>query len=177
MTDAIAAVLAIFRPNRRRIRERTYMTETIAAPKDARWTHIALPVQDIEASLEWYQKFTPLQLLDKRSDDMGHAVWLGHDDQPDSPFILVLAQLFSDEGQGPMGVMRPFAHIGIEVPERGRVDEIAAEAEEAGCLWWTPRDMPPPIGYICALHDPDGNVIEISHDQGVYAKAREVWGK
>jgi hypothetical protein len=36
--------------------------------------------------------------------------------------------------------------------------------------------MPDPIGYICALTDPDGNVIEISHGQGVYAKAKEVWG-
>jgi hypothetical protein len=36
--------------------------------------------------------------------------------------------------------------------------------------------MPPPVGYICAITDPDGNVIEISHDQGVYAKVHEVWG-
>jgi len=36
--------------------------------------------------------------------------------------------------------------------------------------------MPPPIGYICAINDPDGNVIEISHNQGVYAKVEEVWG-
>jgi hypothetical protein len=36
--------------------------------------------------------------------------------------------------------------------------------------------MPPPIGYICALKDPEGNMIEFSYDQGVYAKAQEVWG-
>ena len=36
--------------------------------------------------------------------------------------------------------------------------------------------MPDPIGYICALTDPDGNVIEFSFDQGVYEKAQEVWG-
>ena len=36
--------------------------------------------------------------------------------------------------------------------------------------------MPAPIGYICALTDPDGNVIEFSFDQGVYAKAQDVWG-
>ena len=38
------------------------------------------------------------------------------------------------------------------------------------------RDMPAPIGYVCALTDPDGNVIEISHNQGVYDKVDEVWG-
>ena len=37
-------------------------------------------------------------------------------------------------------------------------------------------EMPPPIGYICMLTDPDGNLIEFSFDQGVYKKAREVWG-
>jgi lactoylglutathione lyase len=36
--------------------------------------------------------------------------------------------------------------------------------------------MPDPIGFICAIKDPDGNVIEISHNQGVYAKVQEVWG-
>jgi len=148
----------------------------VPGPATPRWTHIALPVQDIEASVEWYGRFTPLKLLDKRSDHMGHAAWLGHEDQYDKPFILVLVQMFEDEGKGKMGVLGPFAHIGIEVPEREAVDEMAAQAGEAGCLWWTPREMPPPIGYICALHDPDGNVIEISHGQGVYSKAQEVWG-
>jgi hypothetical protein len=41
---------------------------------------------------------------------------------------------------------------------------------------WPPTQMPDPIGYICALKDPDGNMIEFSYDQGVYAKAKEVWG-
>ena len=36
--------------------------------------------------------------------------------------------------------------------------------------------MPPPVGYICALNDPDGNVIEYSYDQGVYSTAKTVWG-
>lgn len=148
----------------------------MAGPSAPRWTHIALPVQDIEASVQWYGNFTPLQLLDKRSDHMGHAVWLGHEDQSDKPFILVLVQQFADEGKGPMGVLKPFAHLGIEVPQRNQVDEIAAKAAEDGCLWWEPRDMPEPVGYICALHDPDGNVIEISHNQGVYDKAKQVWG-
>jgi predicted enzyme related to lactoylglutathione lyase len=62
------------------------------------------------------------------------------------------------------------------MPERGDVDAIADRARAAGCLSWEPTDMPAPIGYICAITDPDGNVIEISHNQGVYAKVEEVWG-
>ena len=37
-------------------------------------------------------------------------------------------------------------------------------------------ELPPPVGYICMLRDPDGNLVEFSWDQGVYAKAREHLG-
>ena len=53
---------------------------------------------------------------------------------------------------------------------------IAARAQHAGCLAMAPTEMPDPIGYICMLRDPDGNMVEFSFDQGVYAKAQEVWG-
>ena len=59
---------------------------------------------------------------------------------------------------------------------RKLAEAIAERGESEGCLAWPPTEMPPPIGYICALKDPDGNVIEFSYDQGVYAKAQEVWG-
>ena len=65
---------------------------------------------------------------------------------------------------------------------RSSFDVVAARkpaswsAKGEDCLFWPPTQMPPPIGYICALKDPDGNVIEFSYDQGVYAKAQEVWG-
>ena len=52
----------------------------------------------------------------------------------------------------------------------------AARAEADGCLHWAPVDHGPPIGYLCAVRDPDGNVVEFSHGQGVYDKAAEVWG-
>ena len=32
------------------------------------------------------------------------------------------------------------------------------------------------VRHVCALRDPDANVVEISHDQGVHAKVQEVWG-
>ena len=47
----------------------------------------------------------------------------------------------------------------------------------AGCLSWEPQELPAPVGYVCALTDPDGNVVEFSFDQGVFEKVREVWGK
>ena len=145
-------------------------------PTSMRWTHIALPCTDMDRTIDWYTRFTPLELLDRREDADGQGAWLGHPDQGDKPFILVLVSFFRDQASGPHPVMAPFAHIGIEVPSKEQIDEIARRGEAEGCLVWPPQMMPPPIGYICALTDPDGNMIEFSYDQGVYAKAQEVWG-
>jgi len=146
-------------------------------PPTMRWTHIALPATDIDAMIDWYTRFTPLELLDRREDPDGYGAWLGHPDQSDKPFILVLVSFFHDQDKGAQPIMAPFAHIGIEVTSRAEVEEIARRGEAEGCLAWPPTDMPPPIGYICALRDPEGNMIEFSYDQGVYAKAQEVWGE
>jgi lactoylglutathione lyase len=145
-------------------------------PGSVRWTHIALPCTDMDRTIEWYETYTPLELLDRREDTDGQGAWLGHPDQGDKPFVLVLVSFFRDQDKGPQPIMTPFAHIGIEMPSKEMVDEIAARGEQAGCLSWPPTQMPDPIGYICALTDPDGNVVEFSFDQGVYEKAQEVWG-
>ena len=156
------------------------MNETYALhPPAPRWTHIALRVADIEASIDWYESYTPLSLLDKRTDDMGHGAWLGQPETVDSPFVLVLAEFFPDTdpfADAPRAVLAPFAHLGIELTSHEAVEEIAAKGKEAGCLALPPTEMPPPIGFIARLRDPDGNTIEFSYDQGVYAKAQEVWG-
>jgi catechol 2,3-dioxygenase-like lactoylglutathione lyase family enzyme len=146
-----------------------------AGPSTPRWTHIALPSGDLDRSIAWYTEFTPLVVLDRREDADGQSAWLSHDGQVDNPFILVLVMFWRDKGK-PSPIMAPFAHIGIEVPEREEVVAIADRARAAGCLTWEPTDMPDPIGFICAITDPDGNVIEISHNQGVFAKVQEVWG-
>jgi lactoylglutathione lyase len=145
-------------------------------PPSMRWTHIALPATNIDKMIDWYTRFTPLELLDRREDPDGYGAWLGHSDQADKPFILVLVSFFRDQDKGAQPIMAPFAHIGVEVTSRAEVEAIADRGRAEGCLVWEPTDMPPPIGYICALKDPEGNMIEFSYDQGVYAKAQEVWG-
>jgi lactoylglutathione lyase len=141
----------------------------------ARWTHIALPSGDLDKSLEFYTSMTPLVLVERFKDEAGQSAWLSNDGQVDTPFVLVLVDFNASHG-GQHGLLTPFAHIGIEVPNRADVDEIAAKGEALGCLHWTPRDMPDPVGYICALKDPDGNVIEISHNQKVFESIRTKWG-
>lgn len=148
-------------------------------PSSARWTHIALRVSDIDATIAWYQRYTPLVLLDKRQDDDGFGAWLGHPDGAEHPFILVLAQFLPHRdpfAPAPISTLAPFNHFGIELPAKEDVDAVAARGEADGCLSFRPKMMPAPIGYICMLQDPDGNLVEFSYDQGVYEKAREVWG-
>ncbi len=148
-------------------------------PTTQRWTHMAFRVADIEATIEWYLEFTELELLDRREDEAGYGAWLGHPDSGEFPFVLVLAQFhphMDPFAESPITKLAPFNHIGIEVPTKQEVDEIAARGAEAGCLTMPATLMPPPIGYICMLEDPNGNLVEFSYDQGVYERVREVWG-
>tara|TARA_R110002096_G_scaffold113620_7_gene246791 strand:+ start:1491 stop:2033 length:543 start_codon:yes stop_codon:yes gene_type:complete len=169
-----------------RLRGERFLTETTqnyeVHPPRQRWTHLALIVKDIDASIAWYEKHTHMSLLSRTEDENGYGAWLGDPSDPaqaDSPFILVMAQFF--EGKDPFapanhGILGPFAHIGIEVIAREDIDRIAETAKQEGCLALPPTQMPPPIGYICFLKDPDGNNVEFSYDQGVYEEARKIWG-
>ena len=139
-----------------------------------RWTHIALPAADVDASIDWYERYTPLRVLSSMADDNGRSVWLGHPEPSDHPFILVLVEFAAEQGHR-QPQLAPFAHIGIEVPSKDDVDSVAERARAEGCLAWEPQQIPPPVGYVCAARDPDGNTVEFSFDQCVYAKAAEVW--
>jgi catechol 2,3-dioxygenase-like lactoylglutathione lyase family enzyme len=147
----------------------------MTGPRSPRWTHIAIPSADLDATIAWYERFTPLRLLTRREDKDGQSAWLSHEGQVENPFVLVIVMFWKDQGKH-QPMLAPFAHIGIEMPSRDDVDRIAELGREEGCLAWPATDMPDPVGYICAVTDPDGNVIEISHNQGVYDKVQEVWG-
>ena len=136
-----------------------------------RFTHIALPVNDIPTSVAWYERFTPLRAIDVRRDADGDAAWLAHPEPTEHPFVVVLVSFDATRGT-PQRQLGPFGHLGIELPTQADVDTIAAAGREAGCLVWEPSRQPPPVGYVCALADPDGNVVEFSFDQGVYALFR-----
>lgn len=156
------------------------MNATLTEP---RWTHVAVPVSDLDRSIEFYTSLTPLVVVARHEDENGRGAWLSNDKQVDTPFVLVLSQLipvvaqqFEIEPGQPVRTLGPFAHIGIELPHKEDVDAMAERARGMGVLAWEPRQMPEHIGYICAARDPDGNVIEFSWNQKVYAKVRELWG-
>jgi len=140
----------------------------------ARWTHLALPTGDLDRAIAFYTSVTPLVLVQRFQDAAGESAWLSNDQQAQTPMVLVLVA-FNDDRGGRLGLLTPFAHLGIELPERGDVDAIAERGRELGCLHWEPQDVPGPVGHVCALRDPDGNVIEFSHGQKVYETVRRLW--
>jgi lactoylglutathione lyase len=147
-------------------------------PTEPRWTHIALRVRNIDATIAWHAEFTPLELIDRREDEMGYGAWLGMPGQTNNPFILVIAQFFDGKdpfADAPIATLAPFAHFGIELPTKEAVDEVAERAKQADCLTMPPTMMPQPIGYITMLRDPDGNTVEFSWDQGVFSTLQDRW--
>lgn len=156
------------------------MPRTLTEP---RWTHVAIPVTNLEKSIDFYTSLTPLVIVARNQDENGRGVWLSNDKQVETPFVLVLAEFLPDVGQRygvepgkPHPTLAPFAHIGIELPNKEDVDAVAERAKKMGVLEWEPRMMAAHIGYICACKDPDGNVIEFSWNQKVFTKIQELWG-
>ncbi|MEU5397935.1 VOC family protein [Streptomyces sp. NPDC005963] len=150
---------------------------------EPRWTHVALPVSDLDRSIEFYERITPLVLVTKNTDSNGRGAWLSNKGQVDSPLVLVLAEFIPEVGARfgiqpgeKVTTLAPFAHIGIELPNREDVDTVAAKARETGNLRWEPMEMAAHIGYICAVNDPDGNTIEFSHNQKVFSTIQDLWG-
>jgi catechol 2,3-dioxygenase-like lactoylglutathione lyase family enzyme len=144
---------------------------------------VAVPVSDLDRSIEFYTNLTPLVVVASHADASGRGAWLSNDKQVETPFVLVLSQLIPQIAQDfditpgePIRTLGPFAHIGIELPNKEDVDAIAERARSMGALRWEPRQMAEHIGYVCAAADPDGNIIEFSWNQKVYAKIQELWG-
>jgi len=148
-------------------------------PGRARLTHLALRVHDLERSIEWYERYTPLRALKRFSDDFGVGAWLADPGDAACPFTLALSQFDPDKdpfAYAPAAVLGPFAHLGFEVASRDEVDAIGAMAEQDGILTYPVTEMPYPIGTICFAEDPDGNTVEFSCGQGTYPIWDEEWG-
>ena len=128
----------------------------------ARLTHLALPCHDLDATIAWYEKYTPLRKIHHRQDALGAVAWLS---PAESGIVLVFIQ--KNEASDPIPVLAPLAHLGISLDSTDQVDQVAARGESDGCLAWEPRQEPTPVGYICALSDPDGNLVEFSYGQEI----------
>tara|TARA_B100000686_G_scaffold281810_1_gene303812 strand:+ start:222 stop:614 length:393 start_codon:yes stop_codon:yes gene_type:complete len=128
----------------------------------ARLTHLALPCHNLDTTIKWYEKYTPLRKTHHRQDDLGAVAWLS----PEEPGI-VLVFIQKNETMKVSPVLAPLAHLGISLDSTEQVDQIAERGDSEGCLAWEPRQESDPVGYICALSDPDGNLVEFSYGQEI----------
>lgn len=131
-------------------------------------THIALRCADLERSIQFYQSWCGLEVLHRRADPAPDGkgamriAWLGRPAQPGAnpDFVMVLL-----ETRVPPGPTSLFDHLGFAVESRAEVDALAERGKAASLLHWPAADAGAVVGYLCAVKDPDGNVVEFSFGQ------------
>jgi catechol 2,3-dioxygenase-like lactoylglutathione lyase family enzyme len=124
-------------------------------------THVALPVTDLDASLDFYRRFADMEIVHRRRDEEAGAqvVWVSDRTRP---FVIVLI-----EHGAPDGGLTGFSHLGVGCESRQEVDRRCEVARGEGRTVVGPLDSGPPVGYWAFITDPDGNNLELSHGQEV----------
>ena len=125
-------------------------------------SHIALPVRDLDVSLEFYRRFANLEVVHQREEHPGHGVaWLS---DLTRPFAVVLLQSEHPSAAARLG---GWAHLGVGCLSAEEVDRRLSDAASAGYDIVGPCDDGPPVGYWGIIVDPDGHNLELSYGQKV----------
>jgi catechol 2,3-dioxygenase-like lactoylglutathione lyase family enzyme len=125
------------------------------------FTHIALPVRDLETSLAFYEKYAGMQVVHRRTDQTkgSDVAWVSDRTRP---FAIVLVKTAHAEH-----VPVPLAHLGVACASREEVERLCVQARTEGYLLYAPREVGPPVGYSALLVDPDGHTLELAYGQEV----------
>ena len=99
-------------------------------------------------------------MIHQRTSHDQQVVWLAEEGR-EKVFILVVFP----GGPGRDQSEKNFSHLGFALGSRKSVNAIAQRAREEGILAWEPKEEPYPVGYYCAVNDPDGNFVEFSFGQ------------
>lgn len=129
-------------------------------------SHIALPVADLDRSIEFYRQFADMEIVHQRSDSNGAGVaWLS---DLTRPFVLVLLETTVTHQLG------GWAHLGVGCASRDEVDHRLVTASAAGLDVVGPCDDGPPVGYWGIISDPDGHQLEVAYGQEVRVTVEDV---
>jgi len=125
-----------------------------------RFTHVALLVNDVDKTADFYISYCGLKVISRRMDpNTGYRViWLGED----LKFVIVA---FEGEKKPIQSITKPLSHLGFALDSKDEVDKIAGVAKEEGILNYGPVYIDADVGYICEVLDPERNSVEFSFGQ------------
>lgn len=124
------------------------------------FTHCALHVADLERSIAFYREHCGMAVVGEHGEPASRTVWMAEPGREGELVFVLIAG-----GRGGRRRQGDVSHFGFSLPSREAVDRAAARGEAAGCLVWPAHELAYPVGYVCALADPDGNLVEFSHGQ------------
>ncbi len=124
-------------------------------------THVALPVTDIDANIEFYRRYADMEVVHERRDPVSgdRVVWVSDGTRP---FVVVLIQQV-----GVSHALSGSAHLGVGCTSRADVDRRCDEARKEGRSVLGPSDSGYPVGYWAIITGPDGHNLEVAHGQEV----------
>ena len=125
------------------------------------FSHVSLPVSDVDRSVEFYRRWARLEVVDRLEDPkIGAKAARMADPRRDGGFVLALVQHGEVKHR-----LAGMGHLGVGCVDRAEVDRLSKEADAAGCLGQGPVDSGFPLGYWSFLVDPDGHHLELSYGQ------------
>ncbi|HAG79957.1 MAG TPA: bleomycin resistance protein [Cyanobacteria bacterium UBA12227] len=128
---------------------------------DFGFTHVALPVSNLDSSLAFYAKYARMEVVHRRTDKatQSDVAWISDRTRP---FVIVLIKVPQLTNQ-----LLPIAHLGVACESREDVDRLCNEARSDNILLKDPADDGYPVGYWAFIRDPDGHTLEISYGQEI----------
>ena len=141
------------------------MSDSVQLSRPARLTHVAIRAPDIDASLDFYQRYAGLHLVHSREDEGIRVAWLS-DRREDPDLVVVVLAMPHERAREPAAT----DHFGFDVASRAEVDRIGELARAEGILKYGPVDARPVVGYFVMVRDPSGNTCEFSHGQPINPK-------
>ena len=123
-----------------------------------RWTHVTVPVRNLDASILFFVDVCGLSIVRDRRLEGGGTVWLGPTPTTHAfpEFVVVLVK--SD-------VAAPLDHFGFQCDSRQEVTAIAERANAEGNLVEGPTDAGGSVGYFAVVREPGGHLVEFTYGQ------------
>lgn len=141
--------------------------------KNVSYSHLAIPVLDVEVEAAFFAKYCEMKVLKRREDPVN--VWIGDGVRPFQIALLAAdpVDIKHDRAGAPPDynhakLSHPIvasSHLGFTCRSCSEVKRIAEMAKEEGILENGPCEEGWPGGYCCYITSPSGHSVEFSYNQ------------